>query len=87
MSISSLRCLQCSLSLRLVGCKLSFFNVCWRCPSNQHLFYDEVTIENDEDAFLEDLPDARHRALLDVVDDVLLKLSKLICLMLRNVYS
>ena len=39
-----------------------------------------------QDASLDDLPDAHHDVLPDVIGDVLLKLAKLICWMLRNVY-
>ena len=52
----------------------------------KHLTYDEVTAEHDEDASLDDLPNVHHNVPPDVADDALLKLSKFICWMLRNVY-
>ena len=71
--------LHCDVPVLLVVPNLDALNEDVQGDVFEHLTYDEVTAENDVDDSLDDLPIVHHDVLPDVVNDVWLNLSKLIC--------
>ena len=77
--------LDCDIPVQLVVPHLDGLSQDVQGDGWKHLTYGEAKAESDVDAYLVDPPDVHHDALPDVVKDVLLRLSKMICWMLCNV--